>query len=684
MTNPKADFGHLYSAYSPTEYIQYIVRDLRYELPFLAMARLKYYSRALLPHEVIRATIVGSCHGLDAVVLKYDLTMPEILTRWTNDATVGLPFPASESEYEVTLIDIEAEPLRFASDVNLSNHSLVANLCQSYSTELKQHFADMTDLISAVGVTSYLGLDGMENIIQTAFVNGNAKVLCFSVLKYLDTNAWVELCLKHGLTVCHIGDLRQRSYQDEEEKQRIHGILKRKGLLSEADEAGLVTFIFIAYNNNIMLNSYDAKTEKSRTLIVVEPENTLVGSTEDSSSHSIEDLPHPWHIALSEEHSQSRAIYQKLTELHIRGHIQPGDVVTTIKSSSVNDVGHLANMFAGEYEVSEQSLPNGPIRQTLTRIVPVINANILDEAPASSEELEAELCEFGHVMIRSGKPVDEGQLLELLIGNGKAMDYRYGNTARQKIKGSSSLLVTPWPKELSVLPHSELTYHTEFPKNLSFICKEPAQYGGETSIYDCAKAFESLSPDFQRKASRHNVIFRKRYVQALEHGRYPSWQQVIGEETNHEDMIDHVRSLGYDYSVLQLEENGSMTTVVETQLTRPMVYEYQGKQCLHSSVVGIAPYWYEEVWPGKEPPLTATWDNGEPFSFDELRLMEKALLSARIFYNNWQKHDIMILDNPRIAHGRLPLVGDRIIGAVVAQPAQFTKANGHWTVELIK
>jgi alpha-ketoglutarate-dependent taurine dioxygenase len=684
MKNPKADFGHLYSAYSPAEYVKHIVRDLKYELPFIAMERLKYYSRALLPQDVIRVTNVGSCHGLDAVVLKYDMTVPEIIARWTNDVTVGLPFPASESEYEITLIDMEAEPLRFARDVNLSDHSFVANLGKPYSAELKQHFAKMTDIVSAVGVMSYISVEGIERIIQAAFVNGNANLFCFTVLKYLENNTYLDICMKHGLAVYHLGDLRQRSYQDEEEKQRIHGILKRKSLLSEADETGLVASLFIAYKEDSIINNYDAKSEKFRTLIVVEQENTLVGSREDGSSHSIEEWPHPWHIALSEEHSQSRAIYQKLTELHIRGLIQPRDVVTTIKSSSVNNVGHMANMFACEYEVSEPSLQNGHVRQTLTRIEPVINANILDEAPASSEELEADLREFGHVMIRSGKPVDEGLILDLMIGNGKAMDYRYGNTARTNINGSSSLLVTPWPKELSVLPHSELTYHTEFPKNMSFICKEPAQYGGETSIYDCAKAFEYLSPDFQRKASTHNVIFRKRYVQALDHGRYPSWQQVVGENTTHEDIMDHFNSMGYHCVVLHIEENGSLTTVVETQLTRPMVYEYQGKQCLHSSVVGIAPYWYEEVWPGKEPPLTATWDNGEPFSFEELRQMENALLSARILYKNWQKHDVMILDNPRIAHGRLPFIGERVIGALVAQPAQFTASNGHWTVELVK
>ena len=616
------------------------------------------------------------------MVLKYDLTMPEILTRWGHEATVGLPFPAAQSGYELTLVDMEAEPLRFAKDVKLCEHVIVADLSKPYSAELTRHFAEMTDIVSAIGVTSYIGLEGLENIIQATLVNGKTKVLCFSVLKYLDTKAWVDICLKHGLVVCHLGDLRQRSYHSEEEKQKIHQTLTKKNLLSEADETGLMTSLFLAYKEDIILNNHEVKTTPSRTLIVVEPENTLVGSTVDGSSHSPEEWPHPWHIALSKSHSQSRAIYQKLTELHVKGQLQPGDVVTAIKTTSVNDVGHLANLFASEYEVSELNLPDGQTQLKLTRIEPVVNANILDTMPASSTELEAQLDEFGHVLIRNGNPINEEQLLNLLIGNGKAMDYRYGNTTRKKIKDSNSVQVTPWPKELCILPHSELTYHTDFPKNMSFICKKPAQYGGETSIYDCAKAFECLSPDFQRKASYHNASFRKRYVQALDHGRYPSWQQVMGENTTHEDLIQHFNSLGYHCVVLQLEENGNMTTVVETQLTRPIVYEYQGKQCLHSSIVGIAPYWYEEVWPGKEPPLMATWENGEPFSFEELRQMEKALLSARIFYNNWQEHDMLILDNLRIAHGRLPFIGERVIGALMAQPAQFTHSDGHWTVKL--
>nr|VFK33098.1 MAG: Taurine dioxygenase, alpha-ketoglutarate-dependent [Candidatus Kentron sp. MB]VFK76053.1 MAG: Taurine dioxygenase, alpha-ketoglutarate-dependent [Candidatus Kentron sp. MB] len=682
MTNPKADFNNLYTTYLPSGYVKHIVQNLRYHLPFLAMEKLKPYRRSLLWQDVVRIAMVGSAHGLDAIALKYALTTQEIVARWMNDDTVGLPWPASESGYEVTLIDMEAEPLRFASDIHLSDHSFVADLNRSYSAELQQHLAEMTDVVSAVGVISYLGLEGMERLIQTALVNGNAGVLYFSVLRYLDANEYVDLCRKHGLIVRYLGDLPQRLYENTEEKHRIQGILKNKGLLTEADESGLVASLFLAYKGDSVQSGCDPRIESAGTLAIVEQGDTLVGSTQDHHSPSVADWVHPWHIALSKEDAENPAIFRKLVEFHLKGELQPGDRVTVLTDSSVHPVDDWASMFAAEYEISEP-LPDSAVRQEFTKIEPVINANILNEIPASSELMEAELRKFGHALIRTGSPIDEAQVFDLLGGIGNAMDYQYGNAARRKIEDSASLEVTPWPKELSILPHNELTYHVEFPKNASFICKKPAPYGGETSIYDCVRAFENLSSNLQSKAKNHDVIFYKRYVQAIDHERYPSWQRIVGENATHEDLIEHFTQIGYDCAVLELEENGRITTVVETRLKRPTVYEYQGRLCLHASIVGISPYWYEKVWPGREPPLTVSWDDGNRLSFEEFRQMDKALSSARIFYNNWQQHDVMILDNAWVAHGRMPFIGERTIGVLMAKPARFKEHNGSWNVELV-
>jgi hypothetical protein len=255
MDNVKTNFNDIYSQYRPTEYVNNLIGDLKYELPFHAITRLKHYQKTLLPNDLLRVTIIGSGHGLDAVALKSDMTPQELLARWTNDATVMLSFPA-QKKYEITMIDIEAEPLRFASDIKLCEKSFVANMLQPYSVQLEQHINEMIDIVICIGATGYIGVDGVEKIIHSAFVNGKAKLFCFSVVKHLDTNAYVEVCLKHGLVVRTIGNnFRQRCHKDEAERQKIHNVLKQKKLLTQADEEVIRCDVFLAGKQEIFSNS---------------------------------------------------------------------------------------------------------------------------------------------------------------------------------------------------------------------------------------------------------------------------------------------------------------------------------------------------------------------------------------------------------------------------------------------
>jgi len=430
----------------------------------------------------------------------------------------------------------------------------------------------------------------------------------------------------------------------------------------------------------MMINGgYDDKNDSARTVIVVNQDKTLA-----SLSHGQAEWLHPWHIQISPEYSDDQEIYQKLVELHIKEKIQRGDQISGIKNTSLTNVSYFAKIFAGEYEISELRMPNGQIKQILTRVASVMNANIRLDIPLSLKELESELSEHGHVLIRSGEPINEQQIVNLLANNRSVMDYRYGNTARKQVNNTiKAVEVTPWSKELMVSAHNEMTYHTEFPKNMAFLCIEPSESGGETTIYDCAKAFENLSPLMQRKVTDHNVICHKRYTKQTDHSRYPSWQQVLGEGSTCEEAMNHFTSIGYRCIQFQEEEQGEMIDVLETILIRPMVYHYQGKLCLHSSIVPLAPYWYAQLWPEKRAPLSATWDNEEPFTYEEFYEMDEALLLARIRYHGWQKHDVLVIDNLRIAHGRLPFIGKRVIGALMAQPAHFVLADDQWTVEML-
>ena len=245
MSTPKANFDNIYAMYSPTIYVEYLIGELNYQLPFQTMGKLRHYIEQLALESPIQVTIIGSAHGLDVVALKYEMASEKILARWTNETTVRQPFPAIESPYEITLIDIEAEPLRFAADVQLSDKSFVADLSAPFSVQLEQHFQEMTDIIIATGMISYIGVDGLERIIEAAFVNGKANLLTFSALKFLEIDAFINVCQKHGLLVRKIIHSPHRNYKNDAEKQRVKQTLKNKGILSAEDELGLMGYVFL-------------------------------------------------------------------------------------------------------------------------------------------------------------------------------------------------------------------------------------------------------------------------------------------------------------------------------------------------------------------------------------------------------------------------------------------------------
>ncbi|MBD2607032.1 TauD/TfdA family dioxygenase [Scytonema hofmannii FACHB-248] len=424
---------------------------------------------------------------------------------------------------------------------------------------------------------------------------------------------------------------------------------------------------------------------KQYCLLTFDERKELKVDIEGKDAYKLDNWLHPWHINIPAKYTDDREVYQTLINLHIRGNIQIGDIITGIRSSSLTNLAHVAKIFTGEYDtISEFKYSSEKEIQALTRVTGSTNAEICTDLPKSIEDLTVKLRKNGHVLIRNLVSIDEHSIVTILGGAGQLMDYRYGNTVRENIKNSQALKVTTWPRELMLPAHNEMTYHIEFPTKIAFLCQEPSKYGGETSLYDCAKSFEYLSREMQQKVTHQDVICRKRYVQQDNHNHYPSWQQVLGKGSSFNEAIEHFTSLGYQCNYFlpenQAVEQNVSSTIIETTLPRPMVYSYQGRQCLHASMVPLVSHWCNQLWPDVTPPLTVTWENGEPITHDEFNEMNEAILSARINYGGWQKNDVLIIDNLRIAHGRLPFLGQRSIGVLMAEPARFVAEKGNWAV----
>ncbi|NEP00587.1 MAG: hypothetical protein F6K58_18330 [Symploca sp. SIO2E9] len=157
-------------------------------------------------------------------------------------------------------------------------------------------------------------------------------------------------------------------------------------------------------------------------------------------------------MVLSKEDVPQPETWKKLKELHVLGEIKPGDRISTDTGDITNNLSRLTKMFAGEYRIIERTFADGKFQQELLRTSPSSTANICNEIPASTQQLESQLNEHGHILIRTGQSLDEGKIVELIGGRERLMNYKHGLNERQKVHNSIFSDVTPWSKEEEILP----------------------------------------------------------------------------------------------------------------------------------------------------------------------------------------------------------------------------------------
>ncbi len=677
----KATFTPSYTNDSPCDYVRLLLGKLDYQLPFVAVEKLKRYLAALTNEVSPRIAMIGSGYGLEAVALRHDLPMDSVLGLWGERALAERPLGKVQFDCQLSMFDLEEGPLDFARRTGLAQKVFAADLTQPFSFEIQQELAVQTDVVTVFGAISYIGTTGFSQLVDAAFRHGESKVLAYSILKYQDHEPYLDILSSAGLVVRKVGEsLKQRNYKHAEEQAKVTESLRQQGKDTPQDENELLFDLYIAYP---VSSEGGASRRLETSLIVLDSELSPIASTEDCVMDSIEEMPHPWQVALAEGQARDPSVSALLSDWQTRGYLLPGDTVTFPEESLSASITRFEQTFSGEYQLSSVSTM-GKSRVSLTRVIPEVNANFSVTLPADLKALERHLHERGHVIVRGGKDGSgEDQLNELMQAAG-VMNYNtYGTQKRTQIKKSKLQNVTPWPKDVVILPHNEMTYHTSFPEFIAFNCIRPTNYGGETTMFDCSRATEILSEKFRTKATDQDIVVQRRYTEVSRSMGHASWKQAAGDDADAEAAVEHFSALGFKSYVREEMTPEGLEPVVFTELRRPLVYDYQGHRCLHATIAGISPYWYKSLTPDRVPPYAVFWNDGSRLSDDEFAEIERAVSASRIHYAGWHADDIMILANPMIAHGRHPLVGDRLIGYSVARPARFLASSDGWKVETI-
>ena len=210
------------------------------------------------------------------------------------------------------------------------------------------------------------------------------------------------------------------------------------------------------------------------------------------------------------------------------------------------------------------------------------------------------------------------------------------------------------PREVEIFLHHEMAQTPTYPKNIFFFCKSASETGGETplcrsdQLYEALlKADKALVESFEKFGVIYNSIMSSR--DELISGQGRSWQKTLGVSSKN-DAEEKLSKLGYSWNWIE-DDNLSVTTKT-LQATKELG---NGQKSFFNQVIAASLGWKKN---SENQIAPVRFGNGEEIKESYIELISELAQSLTLL-RSWQDHDILLIDNYRVMHGRKPFAGNK-------------------------
>ncbi|WP_339413595.1 amino acid adenylation domain-containing protein [Pseudomonas sp. EA_35y_Pfl2_R5] len=246
----------------------------------------------------------------------------------------------------------------------------------------------------------------------------------------------------------------------------------------------------------------------------------------------------------------------------------------------------------------------------------------------------------------------------------------YGDLPKKE-GGRNIYRSTPYPEREMILFHNESSHLPRAPRKQWFFCEQPSPVGGATPIVDCRELYRRLPQSLADTFERKGLLYVRTFTKRLD----VSWQEFFKTDDRAE-VEAQCRASDTEFVWLANDELQTRTrcpAVIRHPLSGERSFFNQVQlhhvHCLEPEVredllgmVGL-----------ERMPRHVYFGDGSPIDDEVMALLGRLYEECAVRFD-WQRGDVVMLDNLLAAHARDPYEGPRKIVVAMGdlhQPAQL-------------
>jgi SAM-dependent methyltransferase/alpha-ketoglutarate-dependent taurine dioxygenase len=213
-----------------------------------------------------------------------------------------------------------------------------------------------------------------------------------------------------------------------------------------------------------------------------------------------------------------------------------------------------------------------------------------------------------------------------------------------------------YPPDKQLLWHNENSFNYEWPSRIWFCCLQPPARGGQTPVVDSRRVFAAIDARIRERFITKGV----KYVRTYGTGAGRDWQTIFQTDSRAE-VERRCREALMDYQWLDGDR-------LRTSCVRPAVLKHP--QTGEMSWFNQAQHWHvscldeatraalQSMFRADEMPRQCSYGDGSPIEDSEMAAILEVYKRLEVVFD-WQRGDVLLLDNMLTAHGRNQYEGER-------------------------